>query len=211
MSAGRAPPRSSSLGFPAGATEVTQSQYLEVMGQNPSRFKTAIGPWRTSAGSMRSDSPTLSEREGLESCYQIRGKGVVWKRGLPVRLRLPTEASGSTRRALEKSPSRRAQLKAVGWFPGNSEGSTQPVARKSPNAWGLYDMSGNVWEWVWEGQSPYSASPQVDPVINGDSESKVHRGGCWRCTPRNHRVSNRFYAPPDQQNAFLGFRVCRSL
>lgn len=103
-------------------------------------------------------------------------------------------------------------LSAHGWFTDNSEWRPHPVGGKSPNAWGLYDMHGSVWEWCRDGAGQYSAtSPKDDPIGPLTSLDRVLRGGSWASYPSFGRASFRNGCTPDYRHATNGFRVARTI
>jgi formylglycine-generating enzyme required for sulfatase activity len=139
------------------------------------------------------------------------------------RFRLPTEAEweyccragsgGAYGFAAERAPITKDNLADYAWFSVNAGNKTHPVGTRKPNAWGLFDMQGNVWEWVadWYGATFYTAAPQTDPR-NKDSVNcteRVFRGGSWVLTAPNLRASFRGAALPGTKSAYVGFRaVC---
>jgi len=159
-------------GFWIGRTEVTQAAYMRVMNAAPSRYKGGDHPV-DSVG--RNDATTYCSRIGM---------------------RLPTEsewewaAYGGTPE-LPKQP-----LGAYAWYDANSNDSTHPVATKLPNGYGLYDMLGNVWEWV-------------QGAGRGPGEH-ILKGGSFYNIARDVRVSGRMSAPPDLRHRDLGFRCASS-
>ncbi len=87
-------------------------------------------------------------------------------------------------------------LADIAWFSGNSKGRTQPVGQKRCNAWGLYDMLGNVWEWCADGVRTYEAAPVVDPVGPSKSVQRALRGGSWCHEQLTTCVSRTASRPP---------------
>jgi formylglycine-generating enzyme required for sulfatase activity len=127
--------------------------------------------------------------------------------------RLPTEAeweyacrAGSTTDSFFGS---QESLDQYAWFDGNSQGHTHPVGEKNPNAWGLYDMYGNVWEWCgdWQADGYYNSSPVADPRGPTSGSSRVRRGGGWNFPDTFCRSAFRNGLVPGSRVSFLGFRV----
>lgn len=136
--------------------------------------------------------------------------------------RLPTEAEWEYCARAEQSflYSGSDHAEEVAWFGrdsaqsknlGNSAEKTHPVGGKKPNGFGLYDMSGNVWEWVWDWKGPYSSQIAKDPVGPNRGTSRVARGGCWRGGTWGNRVSGRYEYVPSFRSSYLGFRLARTL
>gem|GEM_PF-1347138 len=158
----------------------------------------------------------LSEWDGLTPAYTIRGTNVTWNRSANG-WRLPTEAEwayagrgGAAGRDTRFAGSNNAD--DVAWYSANAGRRTQPVGRKQPNELGLYDMSGNVHEWVWDwfGEEYYSASPASNPTGPSTGDRRVFRGGEWYHDEAVLRISNRAKNTPDFDNNFVGFRVARN-
>ncbi len=101
---------------------------------------------------------------------------------------------------------------AVGWYNDNSGRKTHPVAQKQPNELGLYDMSGNVWEWCsdWYSDSYYRSSPKNDPQGPNSGSSRVVRGGGWSYFDFKCRVAYRYRLNPDSRYSSFGFRLVLS-
>jgi formylglycine-generating enzyme required for sulfatase activity len=121
------------------------------------------------------------------------------------RYRLPTEAEWEYAARGGQSGYCDGDLDSVGWYEGNSSGSAHPVGRKRPNAYGLYDMIGNVWEWCSDWYGGYPSSPQTNPTGPTSGSSRVNRGGAWYGAARAcwHRGKN----TPDDRGNGLGFRL----
>jgi formylglycine-generating enzyme required for sulfatase activity len=128
--------------------------------------------------------------------------------------RLPTEAeweyacrAGTTTR-LSFGDDEDA-LGQYAWYAANSKDQTHPVGEKKPNAFGLYDMHGNVWEWCWDGYDAayYQKSPAVDPRGPDPASDRVFRGGSQNNEPRYARSAYRYGFEPDTRHDYLGFRL----
>jgi formylglycine-generating enzyme required for sulfatase activity len=156
-------------GFWIGQTEVTQRAYQSVMHANPSRYRDPDRP--------AEQIPWTGARSYCEA----------------VGLRLPTESEWEYAARAGSTTARYSDLNAVAWYHSNSADQTHPVAQKMPNAFGLYDMLGNVWEWV---ADTYGADPA----------KHILRGGSFYNLARDLRVSNRLWAAPDTAHRNIGFR-----
>ncbi|NKY60569.1 formylglycine-generating enzyme family protein [Nocardia flavorosea] len=140
----------------------------------------------------------LSEQEGLISVYRRDGENTEMAVSADG-YRLPTEAEWEYACRAGTAGPRYGELDEIAWYRGNSGGSAQPVGRKQPNAWGLYDMLGNVWEWCWD---------FYDPAVYG--EYRVLRGGGWFDEHWSCRASVRRRSHPTLRLDDIGFRIARS-
>jgi len=180
--------------FYLGKYEVTQEQYQEVMGNNPSRFKGRDLPVET-----------VSWEDAQAFC-----KKASEKTGLVVRL--PTDAEWERAcRAGTKTTyytgDTDADLDRAGWYGGNSKGATHPAGQKVANAWGVYDMHGNVWEWCADWFEEYKGESAVDPHGPAEGQYRVLRGGSWDFDPGRCRSAYRFGGTPGYRSHYFGFRV----
>jgi formylglycine-generating enzyme required for sulfatase activity len=129
--------------------------------------------------------------------------------------RLPTEAEWEfgARGGEDLLYSGSSTIEDVAWHNGNSSSTMQPVATKQANGFGLYDMSGNSWEWAWDwyGQSYYADGTAADPEGETTGTSRIFRGGCWDNTPSASRVALRDFNPPGFRCYDLGLRLAKTV
>jgi formylglycine-generating enzyme required for sulfatase activity len=183
-------------GFYMQTTEVTQGQWKAVMGSNPSHFKNS-GDDRPVEQVSWND-----VQEFIRKLNQKTGKNY----------RLPTEAeweyacrAGSTTRFCFGDSD--SSLGSYAWYSSNSGSKSHTVAQKQPNAWGLYDMHGNVWEWCQDWYGNYSTSSVTDPTGASSGSRRVYRGGGWSYYAWYCRSADRNSFSPDNRNGSLGFRL----
>jgi len=187
--------------FYLGETEVTQGVWLKVMENRPGPADSWSGPdWErlpVTAISWYMAARFVEELNTLDHDYHYR---------------LPSEAeweyaarAGST----GLWPVKYKELKDYAWFINNSGDVPHPVATRKPNAFGLYDMLGNVWEWVadWYATDSYARSATTDPAGPPDGVARVRRGGSWHCEANLIRPGYRSADTPDTAWSVLGFRV----
>lgn len=183
--------------FYLGMHPVTQAQWEAVMGGNPSHFK----------GNPEHPVERVSWHDIQQFLRQLNERKDIGT------YRLPTEAeweyacrAGSTTYDFGEDAD---QLKDYSWY-GGSTASTQPVGQKLPNAWGLHDMLGNVWEWCHDGRRQYTMDAVVDPIGPTESGSdRVIRGGSWNSPA--HGVRDRFGFDPGSRYGHIGFRCLSSV
>lgn len=128
--------------------------------------------------------------------------------------RLPTEAeweyaarAGST--TAYSFGDSAGQLERYAWYDDNAGGKTHPMGQLQPNAWGLYDIHGNVWEWVEDWKGSYPSGTVTDPAGPSSGSGRVNRGGSWRGTARICRSAYRISVLPSSRDDNLGFRLLR--
>jgi len=215
--------------FQMSQTEVTQKQFEDVMGWNHSDFSGENHPVEVVTWfDCVSFCNKLSQADGYAQCYTMTNVGYdgdhITSADVSCNFqangyRLPTEAeweyacrAGTTTRFYTGDSD--SDLGRAGWYHDNSGLTTHPVGEKAPNAWGLYDMHGNVWEWCWDwyasGYYGTRPDPDSDPMGPSEGTMKVLRGGCSRLTPRNCRSASRGRDYPSYRADYHGFRVCRS-
>jgi len=154
----------------------------------------------------------LSAMDGLTPAYGNASScgSVTWNRAANG-YRLPTEAEWEyAARAGTRGVYAGGELDAVGWYYGNSGSSTHPVARKQANAWGLYDMTGNVWEWTWDWYvETLGAATDPEGALSG--VHRVSRGGNWWSDPRVARVPYRGRGEAGGRGEGQGVRLARTV
>jgi len=198
--------------FRIGVYEIAQEQYQEIMGTNPSNSpgydKRPVE--QVSWYDVVEFCNRLSVFAGLDSCYNLTS----WECDFTKHgFRLPTEAeweyacragtitnyyTGNSLNALDKA----------GWYEDNSGETTHPVGEKEPNAWGLYDMHGNVWEWCNDWWSDnYSGNSEHNPTGPNIGSYRIFRGGSWTHDPYGCRSAYRVSYSPNNIDSDIGFRV----
>jgi formylglycine-generating enzyme required for sulfatase activity len=153
-----------------------------------------------------------SQREGLTPAYTINGTNVTWNRSANG-YRLPTEAEWeyACRAGTTTAYNTGASITDnMGWYRENSGDTTHPVGQKPANAWGLYDMHGNVREWCWDWYGDYSDEAQTDPMGAPSGSDRVPRGGSWYNSAQYVRSASRNYYSLSDRDYGLGFRVARN-
>lgn len=142
-------------------------------------------------------------------------KWLAQKTGQPYRLPTEAEWEFAARGGVKTKKFRFSgsnKLEEVGWFDKNANKKVQPVGEKAPNELGLYDMSGNTWEWVndWFGDEYYSKSPEKDPQGPPRGSMRVMRSGSWINYEEDNRIAIRISNLPNETGPFFGFRVAMS-
>ncbi len=233
--------------FQLSSTEISQAQFLSVMGYNFSRSRglpeasslpMEMVSWPEAVffcnqlSLLSGYSPAYYEDATLTTVYHDYQAGKDWHRGEDEELRLfymstdiaygnfrnrelpfldkladgyrlPTEAEW------ERAASGSEASDSFAWLRDNAEGRSRAVGSKEPNAFGLYDMLGNVWEWCWDGYGAYSSAAQVNPTGAQRFSRRVMRGGSWVFPASDIRISSRFSSGPFTRMSDLGFRVAK--
>ena len=190
--------------------EVTQEDYVALLGKNPSKFAGERNPVERASWTFATRYCNLrSLKEGLEPCYdQASGACNFEASGY----RLPTEAeweyacrAGTATRYSFGNEA--GHLGDAAWFEGNSGKRPHPVGEKRPNAWGLYDMHGNVREWCHDryGEEAYRDGPRADPRGPTEGDERVLRGGGWRSRADACRAAARHSRPPGLADVCFGY------
>jgi formylglycine-generating enzyme required for sulfatase activity len=206
--------------FYLGVYEVTQAQYKKVMGKNPSYFtgdKVAerhpqTGRFVKDVDSANHPVENVSHDDAVEFCRRL--SELPDEKAAGRRYRVPTEAeweyacrAGSNTAFSFGNES--ADLGSHAWYEANSNEMTHAVGGKKPNAFGLYDMHGNVWEWCsdWYDEKYYASSPGTDPKGPDSGSFRVLRGGSWVSVPSNVRCACRYDHAPGRRSSYNGIRV----
>jgi|LakMenEpi03Aug12_release.lakeMendotaPanAssembly.Ray.scaffolds.fasta_scaffold424889_1 formylglycine-generating enzyme required for sulfatase activity len=217
--------------FYLGAFEVTQSQYEQVIGSNPSWFQGDRIATLIPAKKHPETGRTIEEKrliavesdnhpvdgvgweEAVEFCNQLsnlpeeKSEGRVY--------RLPTEAEweyacrAGKKTTFSFGPNEK-KLGDYAWFRENSDAKTHPVGKKKPNAWGVYDMYGNVGEWCSDWYFIYPEGTVANPMGPKTGIAKIYRGGSWFHDAANCRSAVRKSGIPPKTDFYIGFRVALS-
>ena len=202
--------------FYIGKYPVTQKEWFEIMGSNPSYFKGDKRPIESIDWYQAIDfCNKLSQKEGLTPAYKVSLHTYISCNWQADGYRLPTEAEwefaargGNLSKGYEYSGS--DYTYEVGWNEDNSRKETKTIGMKKANELGIYDMSGNVWEWCWDYEAKYSSESQTNPKGASTGSYRVVRGGSWSNYDKYCRVANRCSSYPESSSRSLGFRLART-
>jgi formylglycine-generating enzyme required for sulfatase activity len=178
--------------FWMGKFAITQREWQEVMGNNPSYCRSA-GP----------DAPVeqVSWNDTQAFIVKVNSQQTRWT------VRLPTEAEWEYASRAGTTGETYGPLDDIAWYKGNNSGATHPVGQKAPNAFGLYDMLGNVWQWCQDWFGPYTSASLVDPQGPPTGEKRVMKGGCFYCAAIHCRAARRNRDPQDHLSRSIGCRI----
>lgn len=187
-----------SKAFAMGRTAVTQGQWNAIMGNNPSNFK-----------SCGDDCPVenVSWNDAQLFIRELNAR-------TGEQYRLPSEAEWeyACRAGARQEYCGSNDIGSVAWYTDNSGNIPHPSSQKTPNAWGLHDMSGNIWEWVEDNwHDNYNGAPADGSAWLGGSNRRVLRSGSWYLSPPYVRAAFRSSIEPSSREYGLGFRLARSL
>ena len=181
-------------GFYIAEAEVNQEQYVTLTGRNPSFF----------AKNIKAPVEQVSYEQALEFAAMLSGKAAL-------KVNLPTEAQWeyAAKAGQDYIFAGHDNHQFVAWVDGNSKRQTQVGKLKQANGHGIYDMSGNVWEWCldWYGEKYYGQAEQKNPAGPKSGTDRVIRGGSYDYEARYAKVSSRYYYSPDATERFIGFRL----
>ena len=204
-----------------GMHEVTQAQYKKIMGKNPSYFQGDLvaerhpetGRLVKEVDSANHPVEQVSWRDAVEFCQRLSALPEEKKAGRVYRLPTEAEWEYACRAGSQTAYSFGSDEKSLvnfGWCGPNSTGMTHAVGLKKANAWGLYDMHGNVFEWCADWYGVYPKGSATDPRGPEDGSIRVSRGGCWFNDAVYCRSAIRSGAVPSFRRFNLGFRVALS-
>ncbi len=192
--------------FYMGVTEVTQTQYKRVMGGNPSGFQGS----KVEGDSSNYPVDQITWSDAVEFCKRLselpeeKAAGLVYRLPFEAEWEYACRAKSSAAYCFGDSTT---SLGDYAWSGENGGKKTHAVGQKKPNAWGLYDMHGNVWEWCWDRYSDYPKSAVTDPVGPDEGMTRVVRGGGWDARAPLCQSAWRQDGNPSSTSDSIGFRV----
>lgn len=182
-----------SQAFELGETEVTQAQWVAITGNNPSTFQ---------GDNLPVENISWLNVQTFINKLNKRSKKYIY--------RLPTEAEWEYACRAGTTGDYAGDVDAMAWYRSNSDNKTHPVAQKQANAWGLYDMHGNVYEWCSDWYGAYPNGDVTDPTGATSGAYHVFRGGSWYYAATSCRSSLRYSGTPEFIGSYVGFRLARN-
>jgi formylglycine-generating enzyme required for sulfatase activity len=179
-------------GFYLGRYEVTQGQWKKIMAHNPSKF-TSCGDFCPVENVSWNDAQSFIQRLNAKT--------------RSAKYRLPTEEEWEYAARAGTESERYGDIDEIAWYEKNSGQHTHKVGTKVPNAWGLYDMLGNVWEWVQDGYSYYPSDQLKNPVETPSNLYRIARGGSWNSSAEDTRSAFRNSHSQSDRYSAMGFRL----
>lgn len=184
--------------FAMCTTEVTQGQWKEIMGNNPSEFHNCGDNCPVE---------NVSWNEAKEFIKKLNART-----GKQYRLPSEQEWAYACQAGVNSEYCGSDNIDSVAWYQGNAENETHPISTKRANAWGIYDMSGNVWEWVEDSwHEDFKGAPTDGGPWIGDSTNRVIRGGSWFSDAQSVHATKRFGFNQSGRSNNIGFRIARTL
>ncbi len=181
--------------FYIGKYEVTQEQWLAVMRENRSAFNDPKRPV---------ENVSWEDCQKFIMALNVKATGQNFSLPTEAQWEYACRAGSADEDALGNAD---AVLNQSGWYLKNASRQTHPVGELQPNAWGLYDMHGNVWEWCADWFGAYEGSDETDPTGPATGWMRVLRGGSWCNYASSCHCANRGFYPPTTRNRYCGFRV----
>ncbi|MDO4576454.1 MAG: SUMF1/EgtB/PvdO family nonheme iron enzyme [Planctomycetia bacterium] len=185
-------------GFWMLETEVTQEMWAAVMGRSQADQNRLVDYTSDKGTGARYPIYRVNWEECQEFCQKLRSQGL--------NVQLPTEAQWEYACRAGTTGVYAGDLDSMAWYNDNSDSTTHVVGQKKPNAWGLYDMHGNVWEWCADRNDDYPSYSVTDPTGPTYGSHRVHRGGSWYDDALSCRSADRRYDTPTRRRDTLGFR-----
>lgn len=178
--------------FWMGQFDVTQKQWQDVMGNNPSGNLAGGPDAPVEQVSWKDVQSFLARANAMQSAWTVR---------------LPTEAEWEYAARAGSTSETYGPLQEIAWYKANGGGTTHPVGQKRPNAFGLYDMLGNVWQWCQDWFGPYQGDGVIDPLGAPNGDKHPTRGGCYYCDAVHERAARRNRDLEDHSSRSVGFRI----
>lgn len=178
--------------FWMGQFDITQEQWQAVMGNNPSHAQVAGPTGPVEQVSWKDVQVFLAKVNTMQTRWTVR---------------LPTEAEWEYAARAGSTGETYGPLDDIAWYKANGDGATHPVGQKKPNAFGLYDMLGNVWQWCQDWFGPYPSDAVTDPQGAPAGDKHPTRGGCYYCDAIHERAARRNRDLEDHLSLTIGFRI----